>query len=711
MILDKINWKNLSEEAKKQQRNREVHSPTISLFRWWARRSHAVFGSLLDAAVMEFERSFLVSDPFSGGGTVAVEADRRGLKVYAQDIQPWVVLGLQVTLDRVSSAELKVAGKRLLERMTQTRLDNYGTACPVHGPNSEVIHTYWVKTVHCPSCRDRLFLFPHNLLTYSHRVERKIDDQTAYFGCAFCGEVSLGPRKHSTQVCPACGRHGTDSVVDGKSITCPRCDHSGTPGEFRVTDGAGWEPVLVQRLCTHGREKILHFDIPTYSERSQACVATELDVDDPLSDSIPRAKETRRLLEWGFTRWRDLYPGRQLAVYLEAAQQLSQMCDLSPQVRRRLLLALCGAPEMAGFSSRWDRFHLKAFEATANHRFSVSTFTVEVNPMGPRGRGTLPRRILHSVKAAEWSENYASTRDVKPAMVFVMSSSDNNPVRNQFPAVVLGSSEVQRLESGTVGLVLTDPPYYDDVQYGELALPFTAWARQLGLCPPSMIFDTSREAVANPARQASHYESLLTAIFSECRRTLTEDGRLVFTFHNTKLDGWVALGRSLRAAGFQVAALAVVHAENETDHSKRNKNSFSKDLVLECRIGTETGTPWTPAIETVGAETEATKTADTQTKATEAAGAEMVTSEAAAAETVATEAADAESVVSEVAEAESWATEAADAAKSAEDERVDETTELLAMGRALAGSVVCDRTHIWDQFCSLLPAGKKTRIR
>ena len=523
---------------------------------------------------------------------MAVEADLRGISIYAQDIQLWAVVGLQTTLDRTNPEELKSAGARLLQTMTSIRRDLYGTECPNHGAHSEVIHTYWVRNVTCPSCHQVVYLYPHNLLTYAQRVERETANGTAYFGCAYCGQVSLGPRQNATQTCLSCGMMGTDSIVKRNAVTCPRCHHSERPELFLSGEQVQWTPVLVQRLCNHNGQSVLHLDLPTVQERNQAVIAGEDMEGQSLSGQIPVGKETRRLVQWGLIRWKDLYPGRQLTVYLEVARRLAEITDISPRVRQRLLLAICGSPEMAGYVSRWDRYHLKAFEATANHRFSASTFTVEVNPLGPRGRGTLPRRIMHSVKAAAWSEQ-AGRNKALPATIYAASEHERTPVPEPFPAVVAGSSEFQRLGDSTVRLVLTDPPYYDDVQYAELAAHFNVWAEQLGLFPTSMTLDTSREAVPNRSREESHYESLLRAIFSECRRTLSENGRLVFTFHNTKLDGWVALGCALRAAGFQIIALAAVHAENETDHSKRNKKAFSKDLILECRVGANPTHPWT----------------------------------------------------------------------------------------------------------------------
>jgi hypothetical protein len=64
---------------------------------------------------------------------------------------------------------------------------------------------------------------------------------------------------------------------------------------------------------------------------------------------------------------------------------------------------------------------------------------------------------------------------------------------------------------------------------------------------------------------------------------MREQGRLVITFHNTDVRAWWALAAALKLAKLQVIGLAVAHAENADDHPKRNRRSFTQDLVLECR--------------------------------------------------------------------------------------------------------------------------------
>jgi len=67
-ILARVDWANANRLTRHQVRNREIYCPPISLFRWWARRPHALVSALLDASSLK--AGALVSDPISGGGTV-----------------------------------------------------------------------------------------------------------------------------------------------------------------------------------------------------------------------------------------------------------------------------------------------------------------------------------------------------------------------------------------------------------------------------------------------------------------------------------------------------------------------------------------------------------------------------------------------------------------------------------------------------------------
>ena len=578
-LLSRVAWDSVNKRVRHEQRNRETYVPPISLFRWWARRPHALIGALIDAACEEGD-SLVISDPFSGGGTVAMEAARRGLPLYAQDLHPWVLSGLATALDGINPDVLGAAAAKVLGAASTNCADLYSTTCPAHGEASELSHVFWVRVQPCPACLRATHLYPYSLLSLA---SRKQSEDRALFGCPACGLVS----RHvvdgaQARVCPGCDRHlgsPDEPLLANRRVTCA---HHGCGATFPAFDGAApdWKSVLVQRVCALDGSLVSHLDNPTAAETSptQACP-----VPDPLLEGIPAGIETSLLHRAGFKRWADLYPPRQLLTLTACSTAISEL-EVSNAIRARLRLALCGAAEMAGFLSRWDRYYPKAFEAMANHRLPALGFACETNLLAPQGRGTLHRRFAHSVAAARWSQKNMTLG----GPVRVAASRDRRRKIGLGALLACGSSERQLPADGSIDLVLTDPPYFDDVQYAELASVFLVWARAVDLLPATVSIDLASEAVANTSRGTGviEYQGLLTRIFREARRTLKPTGRLVLTYHNTDIQAWWALGRALHDAGFAVRALAVAEAENGSDHTKRNSRAFTSDLVIECRPAT-----------------------------------------------------------------------------------------------------------------------------
>jgi len=129
-----------------------------------------------------------------------------------------------------------------------------------------------------------------------------------------------------------------------------------------------------------------------------------------------------------------------------------------------------------------------------------------------------------------------------------------------------------------VDLVLTDPPYHDDVQYGELSQPLQAWAGLISA-------DSGGDAVVNRATgqlvAAGSYTALLASIFRESARLLRDDGHLIFSYANRDPRAWAQLLEALQSAGLRAAGCTIVHSENETDHAKRNVRACTLDLLLD----------------------------------------------------------------------------------------------------------------------------------
>jgi putative DNA methylase len=558
----------LSLAARAESRNREVHLPPVSSYRWWARRTESINGAILDAVSIDRPGRLLVVDPFAGGGVIPLATVIRGHRAYAQDLNPWATAGLVGMLSLATVQQLAVAGRRLGE-LAGPLLSRAYTTTFSDGRPAVLSHTFRVATATCTTCAMTLRIFPYAMVSLRARRERR--QETAFLACPR-GHVFSGSARRA-EVCPDCGTRTDPAAVytARRLVTCPSCGAAAKLDVLASGQTWRWQVALVERAV--GRERELA--LPTDAEVKQAESGWAPTLTLP---EIPPGAETRVLRRHGFRTWSDLYPPRQRVV-TERLLALAVDAALDPNVVRALRLAIVGSTEMAGMLSRWDRYYLKSYESMAGHRFNFTTFTTEPNVWGTRasGRGSVRRRLVSFDKAAHW------LRQRLPNGVTIEGPIPVSHRRTAFRGdldvrVVEGASSRMVLTTASADLVLTDPPYHDDVQYDELSLPLRAWAEQ-SLCR------LEGEAVANSwtgnNQSVDDYSQVLRIIFQECHRVLRRDGHLIFSYANREPSAWTALLAALQSAGFQAVGCAVVASENETDMVKRQVRACKYDLIMD----------------------------------------------------------------------------------------------------------------------------------
>jgi adenine-specific DNA methylase len=137
------------------------------------------------------------------------------------------------------------------------------------------------------------------------------------------------------------------------------------------------------------------------------------------------------------------------------------------------------------------------------------------------------------------------------------------------------------LDAGSVDYVITDPPYFDSVQYSDLAAFFRVWLKRLAPDAARWDYDLADSAVDPQANGKGQYTDVLGSIFAECHRVLRKDhGRLIFTFHHWNPKGWAALTLALKRSDFVLLNRYVVHAENPVSVHIANLKALTHDAVL-----------------------------------------------------------------------------------------------------------------------------------
>jgi adenine-specific DNA methylase len=176
----------------------------------------------------------------------------------------------------------------------------------------------------------------------------------------------------------------------------------------------------------------------------------------------------------------------------------------------------------------------------------------------------------------------------------------SRPVRHgELDILQSNAADIAQLSDKSVGVIVTDPPYYDNVMYAELSDFFYVWLkRSVGHLYPEWfsahLTDKDQEAVANAARfeglgksksklAKQDYERKMEACFREAHRVLRDDGVLTVMFTHKQVEAWDTLATALIGAGFSVESSWPVHTESRHSLHQAKKNAARSTILLACR--------------------------------------------------------------------------------------------------------------------------------
>lgn len=601
-------YRKVSRLAASEAYNKHHYRPTNYGHKWWARRLGSVVRSLClaslsgpDTTAAEVWRRHtesndlsdaLVLDPFMGGGTTGQEATRLGAKFVGVDVNPvaWFVARMALA---PPPEGLDEAFAGVLDRARSAVQPFYRTDCPDCGDEVGAQFYLWVELVSGEGGPVRAF----DSLVVDH--DR---DGGATVVCPDCGGVAAVSEPEQS-ACPACGA-GFDATRPGARV--PVDDHGPTVGgDGRTT----YEPYAVKHDCPNCGAGFDRFD-DADARRYRAACATAARRDLPVPDQpIPDGVKTRDLRTHGYERWQELFNPRQrlaLGSLLAAVDEVE-----SAQPRHYLALALSAALEfncmLCSYKGADPRGPGAVRHVFSHHAFVHPSEPLENNPLGtrPRQSGTLPTLCDYRLKRAL---NFQE-RPVERVLGEDGRVTEKRPVSGErvggAPASsirdLVGSDRTHYLVCGDgadlalppgvrADAVVTDPPYYDSVQYAELADFFYVWLKQTleADFPDAFAGDSGAadaEAVGNRARDQSHeeYAHLLERVFSATGEALRPDGPLVFTFHHGDAAAWGALLSALDGAGFRVVAAYPVRGENRRSVHIDGQRAIRLDSAVVCR--------------------------------------------------------------------------------------------------------------------------------
>ena len=230
----------------------------------------------------------------------------------------------------------------------------------------------------------------------------------------------------------------------------------------------------------------------------------------------------------------------------------------------------------------------------SHHAYSFPYTALENNPLHPaKSSGTLQNLFDDRIRRARrWAilplerqindgtSRLITLRGEINAGTEVRSAVDLSSGVPQF-LLLQGSSVGLNLASDSIDYVITDPPYFDSVQYSDLAAFFKSLAKAVGPRCSSLGLRFSWFRCKPTSESQGAVRDVLGGIFVECHHVLRkESGRLVFTFHHWNPKGWASLTLALKRGGFVLLNRYVVHAENPISVHISNLKALLHDAIL-----------------------------------------------------------------------------------------------------------------------------------
>lgn len=582
--------------------------PVYQAHRWFARRFGSVFRAILTAAAVSSEADFwdgyyegqdwrghVVLDPFVGGGTSVVEASRLGADIIGIDVDA-VACAITRFETRLSTMpNLDSALAELKGQVGKVLAPYYRTITP-EGEARDVLHFFWVQVVECCNCGQLIEAHPHFQLAYEaegtkqwafcpncHDVQ-ELDQEESELRCELCdisAPIRQGPVHYGRLSCPHC--HGQERLIELASRT-------GESPIWRMFALETMEPPLRKRLPMKQRR----FRPATDHDQAVLQMAERALEDRRCTDGtlpwIPERmipKEGRfddRLWKYGYDRYRELFNARQL---LHLSLLAEAVDELEEPAREAMGIAfsdhLTTNCMMTQYAFGWRRlsplFSVRAFRHV--------TRPVEINPwIDGTGRGTFPnavRQVQRAIDAARSPKEpllEGGFRDVEDyAMTTDQSAAPSVRILHR------NSETLGCLEDSSVDLVLTDPPYFDNIAYSELSDFFFPWLEQFDLVRAgngiTVGLQQTLAAKGRDNEALDCFQQSLGNCFAEIARVLKSRGRLVFTYQHQTARAWYALARAVSGLGLRTIQLFPLLGDSGSGlHKHRNTSSWDAVFVM-----------------------------------------------------------------------------------------------------------------------------------
>lgn len=602
----------VSRMALREKQIQQNFRPVIAVHKWFARRPGTLFRALL---LSEFVggplkdvyfrshnlKGIRVADPFMGGGTPLLEANRIGCDIIGYDINPMACWIVRQELQYLDVEAYREAAEELRRQLESLVGHYYRTTCLECGSaGAHVKYFIWVKTLRCTKCGTEFDLYPGYLLAQNKRHPNNV------IICATCGSLNEVKSRFAPGECNTC-RHPLQLAGPARNNRC-MCPNCGANNVYpTAAQGAPrHRMVAIEYYCPackphhEGRffKKPDTGDLKRFSEAEAEWQGLQpVYVPD---DAIPGGDESARLHRWGYRYYREMFNKRQLLGLELSCRLISQVKD--ERIRQALATNLSDLLRYQNMLCRYDTMALKSLDIFSVHGFPVSLIQCESNLLGIRrddgrsiGSGGWSNIIDKYALAKTYCNEPFEIRDLGGRRVrvsipgeWIGDSHNTAPVEKRNVEIYCASSTLAELPPASIDAVLTDPPYFANVQYAELIDFCYVWLRRLVtgekiFAKPSTRDENELTGNATLERDLLHFTEGLSTVFSHMAKALKPGSPLVFTYHHNTIDAYYPVAVGLLDAGLTCTASLPCPAEMGASIHINGTSSSVLDTIFVCR--------------------------------------------------------------------------------------------------------------------------------
>lgn len=554
-----------------------------------------------------------ILDPFCGGGSIPLEAQRLGLEAQASDLNPVAVLITKALVE----IPPKFAGQAPVNPDSRSNMHLPGSWSGAQGLANDV--RYYGKWMHDEAARRIGHLYPYvALLQEKGGSEKATVVAWLWARIVKCPNPACRgtlPLVHSFALSTRDSRRAwVEPIVDRETKTvrfevrngegtprngtvnrlgaeCIICDRPVPFDYVRAEGKAGRMSAMLMAIVAEGDRGRIY----VAPNREHETVAAKAKPEGVPETDLPEKALSFRVQAYGMTRHRDLFTPRQLVA----------LTTFSGLVREARELAI-GHARAAGrdaepYGDAVATYLALGVDKAADRNTTLCSWESGMDRM----RNTFGRQALPMVwDFAETNPLAGAGGDLRGTIESVCEVLDKLP---KGPAGIVKQLDATAAVNGVVGAsIATDPPYYDNIGYADLADFFYVWLRPALSHIYPELFSTlltpkAQEMVATPYRfggskeKAEHFfEHSLALAFQRMRAI--QDAKypltLFYAFKQTEGDngngslastGWETMLEGLLGAGFSVTGTWPMRSELSTRNVGRGTNALASSILLVCR--------------------------------------------------------------------------------------------------------------------------------